>query len=72
MFVLKFYEKKVHLFGISFTGTSVNPARSFAPALLQGSKALEQVWLFVLAPVIGACLSGIFYKYVLKSEKNNL
>lgn len=59
----------VHLFGIPFTGTSVNPARSFAPALLQGGKALEQVWVFLLAPVIGAVLSGLFYKFVLKSEK---
>ena len=59
----------VHLFGIQFTGTSVNPARSFAPALLQSGKALEQVWVFILAPVVGAILSGIFYKFVLKTDK---
>lgn len=59
----------VHLFGIPFTGTSVNPARSLAPALLQGGEALGQVWLFVLAPIVGCVLSGLFYKYVLKTSK---
>lgn len=59
----------VHLFGIPFTGTSVNPARSLAPAILQGGEALKQVWVFILAPVIGACLSGLFYKFVLKEVK---
>ncbi len=56
----------VHLFGIPITGTSVNPARSFGPALLQGGTAITQVWLFILAPVIGAFLAGIFYRLVLK------
>ena len=59
----------VHLFGIPFTGTSVNPARSLAPAVLQGGEALSQVWVFILAPIIGAILSGLFYKFVLKSDK---
>ena len=58
----------VHLFGIRFTGTSVNPARSFAPALLQGGEALSNVWIFILAPVVGAIISGLFYKYVLKTK----
>lgn len=59
----------VHLLGISFTGTSVNPARSFGPALFQGGEALSQVWVFILAPLVGALLAGLFYKYVLdKSE----
>ncbi len=58
----------VHLIGIPFTGTSVNPARSLGPALLQGGQALSQVWLFILAPLIGAALASLFYKYVL--EKN--
>ncbi len=56
----------VHLFGIPFTGTSVNPARSIGPALLQGGKALSQVWVFILAPLIGAALASLFYRYVLK------
>ena len=44
----------VHLLGISFTGTSVNPARSLGPALLQGGEALTQSWVFIVAPLIGA------------------
>ena len=61
----------VHLFGIPFTGTSVNPARSLAPAVLQGGEALEQVWVFIVAPIIGAVLSGLFYKFVLKETKKS-
>ena len=58
----------VHLFGIPFTGTSVNPARSIAPAIFQGGDALCQVWVFILAPLVGALLAGLFYKYVLKTK----
>lgn len=60
----------VHLFGIPFTGTSVNPARSLAPAVLQGGEALEQVWVFIVAPILGAVLAGIFYRFVLKEKKS--
>ena len=60
----------VHLFGLHFTGTSVNPARSLAPAVLQGGVALEQVWIFILAPIVGAILAGLFYRFVLKDAKN--
>ena len=56
----------VHLIGIPFTGTSVNPARSLAPALFQGKEALTQVWLFIIAPLGGAALASLFYKYVLE------
>ena len=59
----------VHLFGLPFTGTSVNPARSLAPAILQGGSALSNVWIFIVAPVIGAILAGLFYKHVLKEQK---
>ena len=59
----------VHLLGISFTGTSVNPARSLGPALLQGGKALSQVWVFILAPLVGGLLAALFYKYVLVEKK---
>lgn len=58
----------VHLLGIRFTGTSVNPARSLAPALIQGGEAFGQVWVFVLAPLVGAALAGLFYKYVLHAK----
>ena len=56
----------VHLIGIPFTGTSVNPARSLAPAILQGGEALKQVWVFIVAPLIGSVLASLFYKFVIK------
>ena len=56
----------VHLLGIPFTGTSVNPARSLAPAIFQGGDALAQVWVFILAPLLGAVCASIFYKLVIK------
>ena len=56
----------VHLFGLPFTGTSVNPARSIGPALLQGGDALSQLWVFIVAPLVGAALAAFFYKYILK------
>ena len=59
----------VHLVGIKLTGTSVNPARSLAPALFQGGEALKQVWIFILAPFAGAALGSIFYNYILKQKK---
>jgi len=55
----------IHLFGIAVDGTSVNPARSLGPALLVGGVALEQVWLFIVAPIIGAALAGVLWKYAL-------
>lgn len=56
----------VHLFGLPFTGTSVNPARSIGPALLQGGNALTQVWVFIIAPLVGAYLASLFYRFILK------
>lgn len=61
----------VHLFGIPFTGTSVNPARSLAPAVIQGGEALKQVWVFIVAPITGAIISGLFYKFVLQTGKKS-
>lgn len=58
----------VHLIGISFTGTSVNPARSLGPALLQGGEALSQVWIFIVAPLVGAALASLFHKYVIEEK----
>jgi aquaporin Z len=48
----------VHLVGIPLTGTSVNPARSLGPALVVGGQALNQVWLFIVAPLIGGALAA--------------
>ena len=54
----------VHLIGINLTGTSVNPARSLAPAVIKGGEALKQVWVFVLAPLVGAVISAVTYKFL--------
>jgi aquaporin Z len=51
----------IHAFGIPLDGTSVNPARSFGPALFAGGTALSQVWLFILAPLIGGALGAVVY-----------
>ena len=52
----------VHLFGIYFTGTSVNPARSLGPALLLGGEALGCVWVFIVAPLIGGVLAALVHR----------
>ena len=52
----------VHILGIPFTGTSVNPARSLAPALFLGGTALSQVWVFILAPLVGSALAALTFK----------
>jgi aquaporin Z len=49
----------VHLIGIPLTGTSVNPARSLGPALIVGGDALSQVWLFIVAPLLGGILAAL-------------
>ncbi|MEG0874828.1 MAG: MIP family channel protein [Clostridiales bacterium] len=54
----------VHILGIPFTGTSVNPARSFGPALLMGGEALSQVWVFIVAPLVGAAIAALVYKFL--------
>jgi len=51
----------VHLIGIPLTGTSVNPARSLGPALIVGGHALSQVWLFLVAPLIGGVLAALVH-----------
>jgi aquaporin Z len=51
----------IHLIGIPVTNLSVNPARSTGPAVLVGGWALEQLWLFWVAPIVGAALAGIAY-----------
>jgi aquaporin Z len=58
----------IHLISIPVTNTSVNPARSTGVALWVGGAAVEQLWLFWLAPIVGALLAGWLYKRVLQSE----
>ena len=60
----------VHILGISFTGTSVNPARSFGPALFVGGEALSNVWVFIVAPLVGGVLAALVYKF-LSSKKED-
>ena len=52
----------VHILGIGLTGTSVNPARSFGPALFAGGKALCDVWVFIVAPLVGGILAAIAHR----------
>lgn len=52
----------IHLVGITITGTSVNPARSIGPALFVGGTALSQLWLFIVAPLIGGALGGLIHR----------
>lgn len=52
----------VHLIGIPITGTGVNPARSFGPAIFAGAPALTQVWLFLVAPMVGAVVAAIVHE----------
>ena len=59
----------VHIMGIPLTGTSVNPARSLAPALFMGGVALQQVWVFIVAPIIGAVIAGLIHKGLFAEEQ---
>lgn len=52
----------IHLVGINVTGVSVNPARSIGPALFAGTGALAQLWLFIVAPIIGAVAAGLLFR----------
>jgi aquaporin Z len=59
----------IHLVSIPVTNTSVNPARSTGPALFVGGWAIRQLWLFWLAPIIGAALAGVAYRFLLAEER---
>ena len=59
----------IHLVSIPVTNTSVNPARSTGPALFVGGWAITQLWLFWLAPIIGAALAGVAYRFLLAEER---
>ena len=54
----------IHLVGIHYTGTSVNPARSIAPAVFQGGVALSQLWVFIVGPFVGAAIAALIWKVI--------
>jgi aquaporin Z len=58
----------IHLISIPVTNTSVNPARSTSQALFVGGEALSQLWLFWVAPIVGAILAGIVYKAIFAAK----
>lgn len=59
----------VHIVGIPLTGTSVNPARSIGPALFAGGEALSVVWIFIVAPLVGAALAALVFMLLNPSKK---
>ena len=61
----------VHLIGIPLTGTSVNPARSLAPAIFLGGEALKQIWVFILFPLVGGALAAYVFKYLNTTKKKS-
>lgn len=60
----------IHLISIPVTNTSVNPARSTSQAIFAGGPALEQLWLFWVAPIVGAALAGLVYKFMSPETKD--
>jgi aquaporin Z len=62
----------VHLIGIPLTGTSVNPARSLGPALVLGGTALSQVWVFLVAPLVGALVAAILHWVLADNSKDTV
>jgi len=60
----------IHLISIPVTNTSVNPARSTSQAIFAGGWAVEQLWLFWVAPIVGAILAGVVYKYIAPDPKD--
>lgn len=59
----------IHLVAIPITGTSVNPARSFGPAILAGGKALGQLWLFIIAPILGGIIAALVWRGLFETAK---
>ena len=58
----------IHLVGIHYTGTSVNPARSIGPALFEGGKALSELWVFIVGPLVGGALAALIWKIIEPKE----
>jgi aquaporin Z len=62
----------IHMVSIPITGTSVNPARSLGPALVAGGTALSQLWLFIIAPILGAVIAAVIWKYLFENSDSPL
>jgi aquaporin Z len=60
----------IHIVGIQVTGVSVNPARSLGPAVWVLGDALGQLWLFIVAPLLGAGLAGLAFRAKLLNQEN--
>ncbi|MCB9063689.1 MAG: aquaporin Z [Chitinophagales bacterium] len=58
----------IHMVAIPITGTSVNPARSFGPAIIAGGKAMSQLWLFIVAPILGGIVAALAWKGLFGGE----
>ena len=58
----------IHLVGIHYTGTSVNPARSIGPALFEGGQALQQLWVFIVGPLVGGAIAAGIWKAIEPAE----
>ena len=61
----------VHLIGIYFTGTSVNPARSLGPALFMKGDSLACVWVFIVAPLVGGIIAAVVWKILNAADGEN-
>ena len=59
----------IHLISIPVTNTSVNPARSIGPAVIAGGWALEQLWVFIVFPIVGGALGGLAYRILFEEKK---
>ena len=59
----------IHLISIPVTNTSVNPARSLGPAVFAGGWALEQLWVFIVFPIVGGALGGLAYRVLFEEKK---
>jgi aquaporin Z len=68
--VIGFTLTMIHFVGVPLTGMSANPARSLAPAVFVGGIALSEVWVFILAPIVGGILAALVGKLLLNTEKN--
>ena len=61
----------IHLVGIKFTGTSANPARSIGPAIFEGGRALSDLWVFIIGPLVGGALAAMIWRAVATDDSND-